>query len=318
LETEFLLENIQPSWLSTNNHWWMYGMVVRLIGYPSRKIRTVETLKFSFQSATSLVARSVIICAKLCIIFPEISNFFLKGYDSCLDDFSDRQKEWIKIFKYFLILISLPLAIYLHINIMLDHDFLESAHIQPNSFNHLIHGIFYFPFNWFFLYMFLTILLPILILSFIFVFLIFFGIPSLGIIGTLQVGLSVENKQLANQGIKLSAANALISGLIFWIIGGAAFATIYSSFTTGLRLGLVLGLIGSLMRGGLACIQHLAIRLILYLNGYIPWNYARFLDYCTERLFLQRVGGRYRFIHKLLQEHFAAMPLEGVRNRKTN
>jgi hypothetical protein len=26
-------------------------------------------------------------------------------------------------------------------------------------------------------------------------------------------------------------------------------------------------------------------------------------------LLLQRVGGRYRFIHKLIQEHFAAMPL---------
>ncbi|RUS93602.1 hypothetical protein DSM106972_095920 [Dulcicalothrix desertica PCC 7102] len=44
-----------------------------------------------------------------------------------------------------------------------------------------------------------------------------------------------------------------------------------------------------------------------YFSGYIPWNYARFLDYCTERLFLQRVGGRYRFIHKLLQDHFAQM-----------
>ncbi|MGG6238759.1 hypothetical protein ACQ4N7_08975 [Nodosilinea sp. AN01ver1] len=30
----------------------------------------------------------------------------------------------------------------------------------------------------------------------------------------------------------------------------------------------------------------------------------------TDRLLLQRVGGRYRFIHKLVQEHFAAMPLK--------
>lgn len=59
--------------------------------------------------------------------------------------------------------------------------------------------------------------------------------------------------------------------------------------------------------GGTACIQHFALRLILYSNGYIPWNYARFLDYCTERMLLQRVGGRYRFIHKLLQDHFAQM-----------
>ncbi|MCY7272686.1 MAG: hypothetical protein LH702_02795 [Phormidesmis sp. CAN_BIN44] len=41
----------------------------------------------------------------------------------------------------------------------------------------------------------------------------------------------------------------------------------------------------------------------------IPWNYARFLNYATDRMFLQRVGGRYRFIHKLLQDHFAKMEL---------
>ncbi|MGV0024332.1 NACHT domain-containing protein [Phormidesmis priestleyi] len=59
--------------------------------------------------------------------------------------------------------------------------------------------------------------------------------------------------------------------------------------------------------GGQACIQHFALRFVLYYNNLIPWNYARFLNYATERMFLQRVGGRYRFIHKLLQEHFADM-----------
>jgi hypothetical protein len=33
-------------------------------------------------------------------------------------------------------------------------------------------------------------------------------------------------------------------------------------------------------------------------------------DYGTKRLLLQRISGRYRFMHKLLQEHFAKMPLE--------
>lgn len=74
--------------------------------------------------------------------------------------------------------------------------------------------------------------------------------------------------------------------------------------------GILAGIFFGLTKAGTACIQHFTLRLILYRNGYIPWNYARFLDYCTERLFLQRVGGRYRFIHRLLQEHFAAMPLE--------
>jgi len=37
----------------------------------------------------------------------------------------------------------------------------------------------------------------------------------------------------------------------------------------------------------------------------MPWNYARFLNFCTEKLLLQRVGGRYRFVHKLVQDYFA-------------
>lgn len=73
------------------------------------------------------------------------------------------------------------------------------------------------------------------------------------------------------------------------------------------------GIVGGLTHGGIACIRHFTLRIILYCNHYIPWNYASFLNYCTDRLLLQRVGGRYRFIHRLLQEHFAAMPLEKVR-----
>jgi predicted lipid-binding transport protein (Tim44 family) len=90
-------------------------------------------------------------------------------------------------------------------------------------------------------------------------------------------------------------------GLIFGLIGG---------LIGKLVGGLIFGLIGGLIGGGFACTQHFTLRLILYRNGYIPWNYARFLNYCTERLFLQRVGGRYRFIHKLVQDHFAQMEFE--------
>ena len=38
----------------------------------------------------------------------------------------------------------------------------------------------------------------------------------------------------------------------------------------------------------------------------MPLNYVRFLEYATERIFLRRVGGGYIFIHRLVQEHFAA------------
>ncbi|KOP23109.1 hypothetical protein AMR41_27770 [Hapalosiphon sp. MRB220] len=74
--------------------------------------------------------------------------------------------------------------------------------------------------------------------------------------------------------------------------------------------GLFLGLLIGITTSGMPVIKHFILRIILWFNAYIPWNYARFLDYCTERLFLQRVGGRYRFIHKLLQDHFAQMEFE--------
>jgi hypothetical protein len=64
-------------------------------------------------------------------------------------------------------------------------------------------------------------------------------------------------------------------------------------------------LIGFLTGGGLACIQHICLRLILWQSGLAPWNLARFLDYCVERRLLQRVGGRYRFLHRELLDHFA-------------
>ncbi|MBE9053449.1 NACHT domain-containing protein [Nostocales cyanobacterium LEGE 11386] len=122
----------------------------------------------------------------------------------------------------------------------------------------------------------------------------------------------VEEKKFPNQGIKKSAMYAIIFG----VMGGTIFgfflglgSGLINGFGFGLKLGLgvvlTAGLILGLYFGGQVCIQHFILRLILYRNGYIPWNYARFLDYCTERLFLQRVGGRYRFIHKLLQDHFA-------------
>ncbi|WP_414581669.1 NACHT domain-containing protein [Scytonema sp. PCC 10023] len=139
--------------------------------------------------------------------------------------------------------------------------------------------------------------------------------------------INLEDRTYPNKGIWSSLRNALASTLvtgaivgILWMLGRINDVIVISAkpIQSGVMISLFCGLTVGMIFGGLACIQHLTLRLLLYCIGYIPWNYARFLDYCTERLFLQRVGGRYRFIHKLLQEHFAAMPLEGVGNRKTN
>jgi hypothetical protein len=59
--------------------------------------------------------------------------------------------------------------------------------------------------------------------------------------------------------------------------------------------------------GGIANIQHFSLRIILTTHHKIPWNLARFLTYCHERRLLQQIGGRYRFIHRELLDHFAGM-----------
>ncbi len=91
----------------------------------------------------------------------------------------------------------------------------------------------------------------------------------------------------------------LVVGLIFGIIG-ALFA--------GVLGGAIGGLIGVLMPS-IARFRHFTELIILCWNGYIPWKYARFLNYATSRLLLQKVGKRYQFIHYLLRQHFARMPL---------
>jgi hypothetical protein len=99
---------------------------------------------------------------------------------------------------------------------------------------------------------------------------------------------------------------SLIVGLICWLYFRSIVELIINLI---ILLSYVLN-IGLVDGGGKACIQHFTLRLILYRDGYIPWNYARFLDYATERIFLQKVGGGYIFIHRLLLEHFAQMKLE--------
>jgi NACHT domain len=61
----------------------------------------------------------------------------------------------------------------------------------------------------------------------------------------------------------------------------------------------------SLFNGGYTVIQYLTLRIILTRHHKIPWNLAQFLTYCHERRLLQQIGGRYRFIHRELLDHFA-------------
>jgi hypothetical protein len=121
----------------------------------------------------------------------------------------------------------------------------------------------------------------------------------------------IEATIYPNQGIQKSAINAPFFGVIC-IIPFGFFVSLLSmdmdNFANVFKHGGILGgMLGWSFYGGFTCIQHFALRLILYFTGRIPWNYAKFLDWASDKLFLQKVGGGYIFIHRSLMEHFAEM-----------
>lgn len=137
-----------------------------------------------------------------------------------------------------------------------------------------------------------------------------------GLMGVILNGLRrevIETKSSPNQGIRLSIRNAIFVGLLFGLLVGLITGGInvlnqgLSGLSSILNNVLGFGLLGVLWYGGLDVIQHYTLRLILVIQGHTPRNYARFLDYAVDRIFLQKVGGGYRFIHRLLLEHFADM-----------
>ena len=72
-------------------------------------------------------------------------------------------------------------------------------------------------------------------------------------------------------------------------------------------MGVIGGVIGGLIGGADIVIKHYLLRLALWLQGSIPRNYVRFLDYAAALIFLRKVGGGYIFVHRLIMEHFAAL-----------
>jgi hypothetical protein len=149
-----------------------------------------------------------------------------------------------------------------------------------------------------------------------------------GLIGGLIWGLQgteLPTRTFPNQGIWNSAIHAIIFAAIGAGIVGLAyqFNDVISHSNRPVNpfyeinrirftsfISLMAGIVCGYIPAGVACLRHFSLRLILYHNSYIPWNYARFLDYATERIFLQKVGGGYIFIHRMLMEHFANMELE--------
>lgn len=137
-----------------------------------------------------------------------------------------------------------------------------------------------------------------------------------GLAGALFTGLRtsiVQGKTVPNQGMRLSLRNAILGGGVVGATGAALLFAIYASIwglktgaATGAVGGGLLGLLAALWFGGLDIVRHCTLRVVLRQAARVPFDYAAFLDHAVSLAFLQRVGGGYMFLHRRLQDHFAA------------
>jgi tetratricopeptide (TPR) repeat protein len=86
------------------------------------------------------------------------------------------------------------------------------------------------------------------------------------------------------------------------------------------RLELVAGLIAGWLSGwsrGLRVVRHLPWRFWLWLTGLFPFRAVAFLEDACACHLLQRIGGRYRFVHRLLLDYFATLDEPALRRAIT-
>lgn len=160
---------------------------------------------------------------------------------------------------------------------------------------------------------------------------IFIGwlIPPITFLRGLLIGLTGPNidlkkRAVPNQGIHNSLRNTVPFVLIFGLLGfiiGLGFKVYEACVNDSLKdlfqptnisfsiffalLGVLLGMIYTC----LPVIQHFALRLVLFQDDLFPIKYAKFLDHTNEYRLTQRYGGRYYFIHDLLQDYFENLQL---------
>ncbi|MFO7678530.1 MAG: NACHT domain-containing protein [Chloroflexota bacterium] len=134
---------------------------------------------------------------------------------------------------------------------------------------------------------------------------------SLGLVFLLLGGLRgqrVTTTSKPNQGIRLSAANALIAGGILGLTMTVITAVLWQNAALGVIAGILSALVSLFMFGGGNVANHYFLRLLLSLTKDLPGDLADFLEFCVDRVFLHRVGGGYLFIHQEIQEYFARQP----------
>lgn len=127
---------------------------------------------------------------------------------------------------------------------------------------------------------------------------------SYGLSAGLNYGLDNGLRDWLRFGLSSGLSDGLSYGLGYGLISGLRF---------GLNAGLIMLLAGIAvmwaLSGGLTILRHYVIRWSLARHRTFPFRAAAFLDDATSRILMRRVGGGYSFIHRRLQDYFAATAL---------
>ncbi len=119
-------------------------------------------------------------------------------------------------------------------------------------------------------------------------------------------GSGTTAKSRPNQGVWLSLRNAAIAAVML-ALPMALLTGILRDMPYALNIGVLSALIAAALFGGSVFVKHFLLRGLLRLQHSLPWRYTRFLDHAAQLIFLRKVGGGYIFMHRLLQQYFAAL-----------
>jgi len=135
-----------------------------------------------------------------------------------------------------------------------------------------------------------------------------------GFVGGMLAGISksqlIDRLRLSpNEGLKRSTRNGLFIMLLFGPLG-ILFGELLGGLLFAWLFGPLGGLLGGLFLGLGDVIQYYTLRFWLWHSRLFPWRAVAFLEDARARHMLLRVGGSYRFAHRLLLDYFADLDLQ--------
>jgi hypothetical protein len=126
--------------------------------------------------------------------------------------------------------------------------------------------------------------------------------------GGLQ-GRRVEKTTRPNQGIRLSARNAILVGGVISVVLAVFFLLFQKPYNVDSLFAAYIGLMtffSLVMAHGISIFGHYLIRLLLFMSQKIPLALVDFLDQAAGLVLLRKVGGGYIFAHRMLLKYFSS------------